>query len=118
MDTRTLLTRIREHMQVRAADGQSLGRIRHIWYGIDPDQHTPRCDEDVCSRIEVPYHGTTFYIPITAIADVDWDEVVLTVDAATVEETGWYRKPLWIDNTAPSSNPFRPSSGEAGTPYQ
>ncbi len=111
MDTRKLLTQIRERMQVRSADGQSLGRIQHIWYGLDPDQHNPRCDEEVCSRLEVQYHGNTFYIPFNAIAPVDRDAVVLTVDAATVDEKGWYRKPLWIDDTEPSSNPLRPSSG-------
>ncbi len=118
MDTRTLVAQLKDYMLVRSADAQPVGRIQHIWYGVDPDQPSPGCDEDVCSRIEVPYHGTTFYIPITAIADVDWDEVILTVAAATVEETGWYRKPLWIDKTAPAANPFRPAAGEDGAPYQ
>ena len=107
MDTRTLFTRIREHMQVRSADGQALGRVRHIWYGLDPDQQHPRCDEEVCSRLEVDYQGTIFYIPFNAITHVGSDEVVLTVDAATVDEKGWYRKPRWIDDTEPSSNPLR-----------
>ncbi len=111
MDTHKLLTQIQDHMPVRSADGQSLGRIRHIWYGLDPNQHNPRCDEEVCSRLEVDYQGTIFYIPFNAIAHVGWDGVVLNVDAATVDEKGWYRKPRWIDDTEPSSNPFRLSSG-------
>ena len=111
MDTRTLLTQLKEQMLVVSADEHFLGRIEHIWYGLDPDPHNPRCDEEVCSRLEVPYHGTTFYIPFNAIAHVSWDAVVLTVDAATVDEKGWYRKPSWIQDTEPSANPFRRSSG-------
>jgi len=111
MDTRTLVTRIRDGMAVRSADGQSLGRIRHIGYGLDLDQHTPRWDEAVCSRLQVQHHGNTFYIPFNAIAHGGWDGVALTVDAATVDEKGWYRKPRWIDDTEPAANPFRPSSG-------
>ena len=111
MDTRTLLTQIKEQMLVVSADAQPLGRIQYLWYGLDPDQHTPRCDEEVCSRLQVQYHGNTFYIPFNAIAHVRGDEVVLTVAAAMVDEKGWYRKPRWIDDTEPSSNPFRPSSG-------
>ncbi len=110
MDTRTLLSQLKEHMLVVSADAQPVGRIQFIWYGVDPDQHTSRCDEEVCSRLQVQYHGNTFYIPLNAIARVEWDEVVLTVDAAMVEETGWYRKPPWIDDPEPSANPFRPSS--------
>ena len=110
MDAHKLLTRIREGMTVRAADGQALGRIRHVWYGRDPDQHHPRCDEEVCSRLEIQYHGTTFFIPFNAIAQSQGNEVVLTVDAATVAEKGWYRKPLWIDDTEPAATPFRLSS--------
>ena len=110
MDTHTLLTRIREHMPVRSADGQSIGRVQHIWYGGDPDAHHPRCDEEVCSRVEVQYHHMTFYIPVNAIAQVGWNEVVLSVDAATIDEKGWYRKPRWIDDTEPAVTPFRPSS--------
>ena len=111
MDTRTLLTRIRDHMPVRSADGHTIGRVRHIWYGGDPDAHHPRCDEEVCSHVEVQYHHVTFYIPINAIARVGWNEVVQSVDAATLDEKGWYRKPLWIEATEPALNPLRPSSG-------
>ena len=110
MDTRTLLAQLKEYILDVSADAYPLGRIQHIWCGVDPEQHSSRCDEEVCSRLQVQYHGNTFYIPVNAIARVDWDEVVLTVDAATIEETGWYRKPRWIDDPEPSANPFRPSS--------
>lgn len=102
-----VLKQIHEGMEVKSADGERLGKIRRIWYGSDPLQHTDQCDEDVCSRLEVQQRDTTTYIPFNAIAKVPGKYVTLNVDAATINEKGWYRKPLWIQDEEPSPTPLR-----------
>ncbi len=103
----TLLAQVHEGMEVKSADGKRLGKIRRVWYGTDPLHSTARCDEDMCSRLEVQQRHTTTYIPYNAIAEVSGKCVTLKVDAATVNEKGWYRKPLWIEDEEPSPVPLR-----------
>jgi hypothetical protein len=105
MTSESLLTRLRPGMVVQAADGQPLGKVREVWIGADPRHSSERCDEDECSRLEVHHGASTVYIPYNAIAEVGGKAVRLSVDAATVHEKGWYRKPLWIPEEAP---PLRP----------
>jgi hypothetical protein len=75
-----------------------LGRVHEVWLGVDPAT-TERCDEDICSRVEVR-HGVfgreVRYIPPSAIAGVTETAVILNVDARTVNATIWHQKPHWI----------------------
>ncbi len=99
MTTGNILTQVRQGMQVHTADGVTLGKIREIWYGTDPTERDPRCDEEVCSRLEVHHgvlHREVLYIPYNAIADVSGTQVTLNVDAATVREHPWHQRPRWI----------------------
>jgi hypothetical protein len=103
----TLIGQIHEGMHVKTSDGVELGKITQVWVGTDPVVSSERCDEDVCSRLEVHHGTTTTYIPVNALATVAGKVVTLTVDAATVSEKGWYRKPRWIqDEPPPPAWPF------------
>ncbi len=107
MTSENIVSRIRSGMQVQGADGQLVGKVTEVWIGADPRHSSERCDEDECSRLEVHHGGSTFYIPYTAIAEVAGKTVRLSVDAAAVNEKGWYRKPLWMrDETSPALRPF------------
>ena len=94
------IARIRKGMEVNTADGQKLGKVAEVWAGTDPTASNPRCDEEICSRLEV--HGGGFlsrtvrYIPYNAIAVVA-DKVTLNVDAATVDERAWNAPPRWVE---------------------
>ncbi len=94
------IARIRKGMEVTTADGQKLGKVAEVWAGTDPTASNPRCDEEICSRLEV-HGGGVFsrkvrYIPYNAIADVT-DKVTLNVDAATVDERAWNARPRWAE---------------------
>src|SRR5215210_1537293 len=99
MTVSSLITRIHKGMQVQTIDGQTLGTVTSVWLGIDPTLTNPTCYEDLCSRVEV-HHGflglSVLYVPSNAIAEVTADEVTLSVDAATVTEHNWSRKPAWV----------------------
>ena len=100
MATENIVARVRKGMEVHAADGQKLGKVAEVWLGTDPTATNPRCDEELCSRLEV-HHGGLFkrsvlYVPYSAIADVAADHVTLNVDAATVSERAWHQKPSWV----------------------
>ncbi len=86
-------------MEVRSSDDVSLGKVKEIWYGTDPATPTARCDEELCSRLEV-HQGllshAVLYIPYNAIAGVAAGAVLLNVDAATVQASTWNQKPHWI----------------------
>ncbi len=43
-------------------------------------------------------------MPISAIADVATDHVTLKVDAATVDDHDWLRKPQWITAVTASAD--------------
>ena len=93
--------RIRKGMEVRTSDGEVLGKVAEVWVGTDPGATQPRCDEEVCSRIEVRKggllsRGAPSYIPYSAIGSVSGDAVVLSVDSGTARGKGWAHRPPWI----------------------
>ena len=77
------------------------GRCARCGVGSDPRQSSERCDEDECSRLEIQRGAARVYIPYNAIAEVAGKAVRLTLDAAAVNEKGWHRKPLWIEDDPP-----------------
>ncbi len=85
-------------MEVQTTDGQKVGKVAEVWLGTDPTAGDPRCDEEICSRVEV-HHGflgrSILYIPYNAIATVAANQVTLTIDAATLHERAWTQKPGW-----------------------
>jgi hypothetical protein len=101
MASENLMADVRKGMEVHAADGQKLGKVTQIWIGEDPTATNPRCDEDVCSRLEV-HQGflgrTVLFVPYSAVAYVTSDAVHLNVDGAKVGEHAWTHKPAWIAN--------------------
>ena len=106
MTSENIVSRIRPGMQVHGTDGQLVGKVTEVWVGSDPRHSSERCDEEECSRLEVHHGASRFYIPYNAIGDVAGTVVRLTMDAAMVNEKGWYRKPLWIQDEAPSITPL------------
>ncbi len=99
MASENVIAQIRKGMEVHTADGQKLGKVAEIWLGTDPTASNPRCDEELCSRLEVHSGGllkrTVLYVPYSAIANVAADHVTLTTEAATVREQAWTQKPRW-----------------------
>lgn len=92
---------VRKGMEVRTSDDHKLGKITEIWLGTDPTPSHPRCDEDVCSRIEVHHGflgGKVLYIPYNAIEDVSTGRVALNVTHSMVNEHDWIKQPGWIAN--------------------
>jgi hypothetical protein len=87
-------------MRVRTSDGTDLGQVRAMWPGIDPTSTSVRCDEEVCSRIEVRQgkgrQARTLYIPYNAIAGVSGDVVTLGMTAEAADAKGWTRRPGWL----------------------
>ena len=119
MTTGSILTQVRKGMEVHTTDGVKLGKVKAIWYGTDPTERDPRCDEEVCSRLEVQrglLRREVFYIPYNAIAGVSGKQVTLNVDAATVNERPWNQPPRWMDRrnfeTIIAENPI--GSGSVG----
>jgi len=98
MASGNLMAQVRKGMEVKSADGRSLGRIAHVWFGVDPGSSTQRCDEEVCSRLEVhlAHRGGTRYIPYSAIAGVSGKTVNLNVTEATVNDKLWHQRPSWL----------------------
>lgn len=103
-----VIAQARKGMEVHTSDGHRLGKIAQVWYGTDPTASNPRCDEDLCSRLEV-HHGflgrEVLYIPYSALADVTSGHVVLAVDQATVHERDWIKQPAWIAAAAQGIRP-------------
>jgi hypothetical protein len=95
-----MIAQVRSGMPVQTVDRQPLGNVTQVWVGTDPTASSPRCDDERCSRIEVQrgrlLKRQVRYVPLSAIADVATDRVTLKVDAATVDEHDWLRKPQWI----------------------
>ena len=100
MMTESIIARVRKGMEVHTADGKKLGKVAEVWLGTDPTAANPRCDEEICSRLEVHSGGlfkrSVLYVPYSAIANVTADHVTLSVDAATVNEHDWTKKPSWV----------------------
>ena len=90
---------VRKGMHVRSSDGADLGKVAEVWLGTDPTAAHARCDEEVCSRVEV-HRGLlrkqVLYVPYSAIAAVSGTDVMLYVDAQTAWAKGWSRKPAWL----------------------
>ncbi len=100
MASENVVARVRKGMEVHTADGQKLGKVAEVWLGTDPTATHPRCDEEVCSRLEVHSGGlfkrSVLYVPYSAISGVGANHVTLRVDAATVNEHDWTKKPSWV----------------------
>ena len=96
MANENIVARVRTGMEVHTSDAQKLGKVAEVWLGTDPTATHPRCDEELCSRLEV-HHGflghSVLYVPYSAIAAVAADQVTLNVDAATVSARAWTQKP-------------------------
>ncbi len=93
------MARIHKGMQVHSSDGAKLGKVADVWIGVDPTHSNERCDEELCSRLEV-HHGLlrkeVLYIPYNAIAEVSDEAVRLKVDEATAHSRNWSLRPKWI----------------------
>ena len=89
--------RVRKGMRVRSSDKADLGKVAEVWLGTDPTAANVRCDEELCSRIEV-HHGLlrkqVLYIPYNAIDTVGDGGVVLTVGEKKAK--GWLAAPKWL----------------------
>ena len=100
MASENVIAQVRKGMEVQTTDGQKLGKVAEVWLGTDPTATNPRCDEEICSRLEV-HHGFlgrgVLYVPYSAIANVTADHVTLNMDAATVHEHDWVQRPRWIE---------------------
>ncbi len=94
---------VRKGMHVRSSDGVDLGKVAEVWLGTDPTSAAARCDDEVCSRVEV-HRGLlrkqVLYVPYSGIADVSGDAVTLGVDESTAHSRNWSARPKWIPDTA------------------
>ena len=113
-----ILTHVCAGMEVRTADGQTLGTVAQVWYGTDPTAPTAPCDDELCSRLEVQ-HGalgrSTVYVPASAILDVTTGRVILQLDAATVQEHDWGTPPPWISAAGGQSADLLSDMGQVTT---
>ncbi len=100
MASENVVARVRKGMEVHTADGQTLGKVAKVWLGTDPTAANPRCDEEICSRLEVTSGGffkrRVLYVPANTLANVTADRVILSLDAATVNERDWVQRPRWM----------------------
>lgn len=100
MTTENAVVQVRKGMAVQSSDGHTLGTVERVWFGTDPTAQDPRCDDELCSRLEVHHGGflrrRALYVPASAIAAVAGKQVTLTMDAATVNEHDWITLPSWI----------------------
>ncbi len=91
--------KVAKGMSVLTADGAQLGVVADVWIGTDPAE-TERCDEEVCSRLEVHRGGfprrTVLYIPSGVIDHVLVASVLLKVDEAAANTMGWTHRPTWL----------------------
>ena len=102
MEQSSVITQVRKGMEVRTTDDKSMGKVEEVWLGADPTSSTQRCDEEICSRLEVRQggflrRGETLYIPYSALANVTGNVVHLNVDEATAHSRGWTRRPHWVE---------------------
>ncbi len=121
MASEITIAHVRKGMEVRTADGQKLGKVALVWYGTDPTATNPRCDEDICSRLEVHSGGifkhTLLYVPYSAIAEVTAGHVTLNLDAATVNERDWIKQPRWIAASAEGIQPKKDAKDNLSFPH-
>jgi hypothetical protein len=109
-----VLGQIHKGMEVHTADDVKLGKAQEVWFGTDPTHSGEAWDEELCSRLEVRQAGSALYVPAYAIARVSGRWVILTMDADSVAEHNWHRRPLWIPVEG-EVGPLRPSVTEAAT---
>ncbi len=105
------LGQVRKGTHVCTSDGVDLGKVKEVWLGTDPSSTHARCDEEICSRLEVHHRQGLFkdvalYVPYSAIAEVSRDTVVLNVDEATANTKGWSARPRWIEGDGPNVKPI------------
>lgn len=93
-----VMTQIHKGMEVRSEDGVVLGKVAHVWMGLDPRGSGQQCDEEECSRLEVrlPHRAGTCYIPYAAIAGVSGKIVSLNLGEDAFNEKLWHRRPDWL----------------------
>jgi hypothetical protein len=91
-----VIVQIREGMDISTRDLLKMGKVLHVWIGTDPSYSGDVWHEELCSRVEVRWAGRPFYLPAYAIDRVSEHGVILTMDAATVVQRRWYRRPEWI----------------------
>jgi hypothetical protein len=100
MASENMIAQVRKGMEVHTADGQTLGKVAEIWLGTDPTATNPRCDEEICSRLEVTSGGvfkrSVLYVPANTIANVTANQVILSLDAAAVNDRDWVQRPRWM----------------------
>ncbi len=111
MASENVVARVRKGMEVHTADGQKLGKIAYVWVGSDPSSSTARCDEEVCSRIEVHrglFAPRVLYLPYNVIGQVSGKHVMLNVDANTLNEKDWGRRPQWIPESTAKASGINP----------
>ncbi len=100
MAPENIIVQVRTGMEVHTSDGHKLGKVTEIWLGTDPTATNPRCDEELCSRLEVHSGGffkrSVLYVPYNAIGAVAGNQVTLTVDSATVNNHDWVQRPRWL----------------------
>ena len=96
MPATSVINQTRPGMEVHTADDVKLGKVAHVWYGTDPAANSPFCDEELCSRVEVHQRTGVLYIPSNMLERISGRWVMLRVDAATVAEHDWTRRPAWI----------------------
>ncbi len=93
------LGQVRKGMHVRTSDGTDLGKVAEVWLGTDPTSASARCDEEVCSRVEVRQgllRKQVIYIPYNAIAGVSGDTITLSASETDVHKPGWVQRPRWL----------------------
>lgn len=98
MSSGNLMAQIHKGMEVETADGRPLGKIAHVWLGADPGDSNQRCDEEVCSRLEVhlSHRGGARFIPYNVIREISGKRVTLSIDEATVNDKLWHQRPQWL----------------------
>jgi hypothetical protein len=90
-------------MTIEDADGDQIGTVGMIYQPVPvtPNAATsPVPPDESYMKVDRGFLGLGkhLYIPGSAIRDVTTDRIILTVDAARVDEMGWDQKPHWIDD--------------------
>lgn len=104
-----LVGQIREGMNVRTSDGETIGSVVRVWQCTDPGEATlseiiqneRRTYQEALQMqagtfVEVsPRSGDNLYIPWQGIRDIDGECLCLEVDAPSVRESAWRSRPAW-----------------------
>lgn len=90
----SLLEQIREGMVVQTADGAKPGKVTWVWRGAEPVNSYTACEGESCLAID----NGCLYIPLSIVADVSRQFVIMYVDAVDVHAKPWQWQPTWIPN--------------------